>query len=152
MLNVLSLTATGTIAASATASIVNSITLLSNNVFTLLNNITKKIHQTEIINLLNKTDIEATMKLLHAIIIEIPESNTNSILISLNNVKDIIKQIEEELISIHKKIEYNESLYILQSIRSYDCSLDLENITTKIMILDRRSDYLFRILRLNKNI
>ena len=150
MLSVLSITATG-IAVSATASMVNSITLLSNNVYTLLNNIAKNTHQIELINLLTKTDINSTIKLLHAVIIEIPESNNQSILISLDNVKDIISQIENELISIEKKIEYNKSIYILPSFRSYDCSLDLNRITTKIEILDRRSNFLFRILDLCKN-
>ena len=150
MLSVLSITATG-IAASATAAMVNSITLLSNNIFTLLNNISKNTHQTELINLLNKTDIDATLKLLHAVIIEIPESNNQSILISLDNLKDIISKIENELITIQKKIEYNENIYILQRFRSYDCSLDLDKITTKFEILDRRSNYLFKILYLCKN-
>lgn len=155
-LGLITLGGVSTIAVSTTATIITSITSISNNVITLLGHITSVAtisnHQSEIISLLNKTDIEATIKLLHAIILEIPSSyDSNSVLISLTNVKDSISQIEDELKNIHTKIEYNSSLYLMANLRSYNCEPNLENIKIKIAILDRRTDYLFKILDVCKS-
>ena len=74
VLGVISISAVTT----AGAIIINQISSLSTNVFTLLNNIisvakiSTTIYQIELIKLLTKTDVEATLKLLHAIILEIP--------------------------------------------------------------------------------
>jgi hypothetical protein len=148
-------------ATSTTTSVIASITSISNNVITLLGHITSigtvssTSKQSDIIILLNKSDIEATLKLFHAIILEIPPTydmtQVSSVLISLNNVKDIISKIEAELKDIHTKIEYNSNLYIMASFRSYTYSSNLENIKNYIAILDRRVDYMFKILDISRN-
>jgi hypothetical protein len=141
-------------ATTAATSVINSITTLSTNIYTLVSHIklSKNIHQTEIINILNKTDIEATIKLLHAFILEIPTccNNSHFIVIALTNVNNIIQSIEDELVDIKNKISYNNSLQIMTSVRSFDCTPNLENIQLKINILDRRCDYLFKTLSVFK--
>ena len=151
----------GVLSISAGTVVITQISSLSNNVFTLINNIigiaklSKNVYQIELIKVLTKTDIEATLKLLHAIILEIPlyinlEQTNNSVVIALDNVKDIIGKIEEELNLIHTKIEYNNSLYVLSHIRSIDCICNLENIEILIIVLDRRCNYLFTTLDIFK--
>ena len=151
----------GVLSISAGTVVITQISSLSNNVFTLINNIigiaklSKNVYQIELIKVLTKTDIEATLKLLHAIILEIPlyinlEQTNNSVVIALDNVKDINGKIEEELNLIHTKIEYNNSLYVLSHIRSIDCICNLENIEILIIVLDRRCNYLFTTLDIFK--
>ena len=127
--------------------IINSITLLSSNIFGLLANIklTKNVHYEEIMNVLNKSDIEATINLLQHIINDIsllPEkdyfSNNNFILIALQHVKDSISSIETELNEIKERITYNSTLYVMTNMRSYDLLPNLQRIETKITVLDRR--------------
>ena len=148
VLSVISLSAT-----TSSTLVINQISSLSNNVFTLLNHITSisisnTTHQTEIIKILSKTDVEANIKLLHAIILEIPPSyNSSSIIIALENIKDIISKIDMELQSIHDKIAYNSNIYILSNIRSYDCKSNLDKIEILIAILDRRSNNLFNTVK-----
>ena len=140
--------------------IINSITLLSSNIFGLLANIklTKNVHYEEIMNVLNKSDIEATINLLQHIINDIsllPEkdyfSNNNFILIALQHVKDSIANIETELNEIKERITYNSTLYVMTNMRSYDLLPNLRRIETKITILDRRCEYLFKSLDLCKH-
>ena len=140
--------------------IINSITLLSSNIFGLLANIklTKNVHYEEIMNVLNKSDIEATINLLQHIINDIsllPEkdyfSNNNFILIALQHVKDSISSIETELNEIKERITYNSTLYVMTNMRSYDLLPNLQRIETKITVLDRRCEYLFKSLDLCKH-
>jgi hypothetical protein len=146
----------GTIGMVTATSVVNSITTLSSNIFTLVGHIrlTKNIHHNDIMKIINKTDIEATIKLLHTIITEIPDyyNNSYSVVIALKDVQDIISSIEEELKDIHTKITYNSSIYFMANWRSYDCKDNLDSIETKVSILDRRRDNLFKILEVFKNL
>lgn len=162
VLGVISISAVTT----AGAIIINQISSLSTNVFALITNIVSvakistTIYQTELIKLLTKTDVEATLKLLHAIILEIPlhinledekmKNQSNSIIIALENIKNIISMIEKELEDIHGKIDYNNKLYLLTNIRSIECLSNLQNIETLISVLDIRSNYLFRTLKIFK--
>ena len=162
VLGVISISAVTT----AGAIIINQISSLSTNVFALITNIVSiakistTIYQTELIKLLTKTDVEATLKLLHAIILEIPhhinledekmKNQSNSIIIALENIKNIISMIEKELEDIHAKIDYNNKLYLLTNIRSIECLSNLQNIETLISVLDIRSNYLFRTLKIFK--
>jgi hypothetical protein len=140
--------------------IINSITTISASIYNLIRHIkvTKNTHYTELIKMLNKTDIEATILLLQTIILDISSlpydkyfNNNKFILIALNNVKEIITQIESELNHIKEKINYNTSLYIMSNMRSYDLLANLEIAENKISVLDRRCEYLFKSLDLCKH-
>lgn len=140
--------------------IINSITSISASIYNLITHIkiTKNTHHQETIKILNRTDIEATILLLQTIIQDISNlsptiyfHNNHFIIIALNNVKEIITQIEMELLEIKEKINYNSTLYLLANIRSYDLLSNLETIENKISVLDRRCEYLFKSLDLCKH-
>ena len=145
----------GTIGMVTASTVIQSITTLSSSVYMLMGHIrlTKDIHQTEILKILTKMDIEATINLLHNVILEIPEYYNSSLTVvtALKNVQEIISQIESELIEIHKKISYNSELKVMSNWRSYDCKENLYSIELKVSILDRRRDNLFKVLEVFKN-
>ena len=145
----------GTIGMVTASTVIQSITSLSSSVYMLMGHIrlTKDIHQTEILKILTKMDIEATINLLHNVILEIPEYYNSSLTVvtALKNVQEIISQIESELIEIHKKISYNSELKVMSNWRSYDCKENLDSIELKVSILDRRRDNLFKVLEVFKN-
>lgn len=145
----------GTIGMVTASTVIQSITSLSSSVYMLMGYIrlTKDIHQIEILKILTKMDIEATINLLHNVILEIPEYYNSSLTVvtALKNVQEIIGQIESELIEIHKKISYNSELKIMSNWRSYDCKENLDSIELKVYILDRRRDNLFKVLEVFKN-
>ena len=166
---------------SIVSSLINSITTISKNVYNLID-LSKNTHTSELIVLLERTDIKATIMLLQSVLSELLVEENNiiekndtfdksisfeksniidknyinkpinkSIIIAIDNVKEIIQIIETELTDIHKKIEYNMSLYIMPTFRSYDCNINLTNMETKISILDKRRDNLFRVIEAFKN-
>ena len=131
--------------------IINSITTLSSNIFGLMSHIrvTKNVHYDEIITVLNRTDIEATIALLQTIIADLSEKEHNKfIIIALQHVKETIASIETELNEIKERIAYNSTLYVMASMRSYDLLPNLNAIELKSAVLDKRCDYLFKAISL----
>ena len=131
--------------------IINSITTLSSNIFGLVSHIkvTKNVHYDEIMKVLNRTDIEATITLLQTIITDLSEKEHNKfIIIALQHVKDSIASIETELNEIKERIAYNSTLYIMSSMRGYDLLPNLNAIELKSAVLDKRCDYLFKAISL----
>lgn len=139
--------------------IINSITTISSSIYNLVGHlkITKNNHQDDIIKILNKTDIAATILLLQTIILDIsslPHTiyfNNKFMPIALHNVKEIITTIESELHMIKEKINYNTTIYLMTNMRSYDLLPNLEMIENNSLVLDRRCDYLFKCLDLCKH-
>lgn len=146
----------GTIGIVTIGSIVNSVTTVSSSIYILANSIkvSKHLHDNDINNILVNSDIINTIKLLQAVISEIPEYYINSIsvVMALKNVQEIIENIEDELKDIHNKTNYNNNLYLMSNWRSYDYKDNLESIENKIKILDKRRDNLFKILEVFKNL
>jgi hypothetical protein len=144
----------GLISLTATAGVINSITNVSSSVFSLLSYIqlTKNANTSELCVFLEKSDIDTTLKLLHSIVTELNTNQTVQfnapILLALENINDSIGRIEEELVNIRQKIEYNNSLYVLTNIRGYDCTVNLKNMEIGVAILEKRSKNLFHTIRL----
>jgi len=147
-------TVVSVISLTAITSVLNSISTLSVNIYSLMNNIklNKTLYNVEITNILSKTDIETTIQLLEVIIAEIPEYylKSTSVLLALKNLRNIIADIESDLTSIHNKLCYNKSLYIMSNWRSYDFKDDILNLQNKIDILEKRRENLFKTLEVFK--
>lgn len=137
------------------STLINSISSLSMNIYSLSSSIklSKNTYHSEIINLLIRTDLESTIKLLDSIITEIPHfyNSSISILISLKNVQEIIIQIELLLKQIHVKMNYNNNIYLLKNLRSYSFSDELKNLEILIEVLEKRKDNLFKTLEVFKH-
>jgi hypothetical protein len=137
----------GLISLSAVA--VNSLNTVSSSVFSLLGYIqlTKNANTDELCVFLERSDVESTIKLLHSVIGELKVLNPPLVFV-IETINDIIGQIEAALVEIRQKIEYNNSLYLLSNMRSYDCTPNLKNLQTKVAILEKRSQNLFCIIGL----
>ena len=134
---------------SLSAAAMNSINTVSTSVFGLLGYIqlTKNANTDELCIFLERSDVEATIKLLRSVIGELKDFSP-SLVLAIENINDIMGKIEAELVEIRQKIEYNNSLYVLTNMRSYDCSSNLKNIQTRVAILDKRWKNLFRVIEL----
>jgi len=158
--NIIGLTST----TSMVSNLINSISTISKNIYNLLD-LSKNSHTNELIILLERTDIKATIMLLQSVLSELIvdepyDTNVQAssllyiptciikrpIVVAIDNVKEIIQIIETELIEIHRKINHNQSLYIVPSLRSYNCNVNLTNMETNISILDKRRDNLFKVI------
>lgn len=147
--------AIGVLSLGTISTLINSISSLSMNIYSLSGSIklSKNTYHVEIINLLIRTDLETTIKLLDSIITEIPHfyNSSMSILISLKNVQEIIIQIESILKQIHDKMNYNNNIYLLKNLRSYSFCDQLKNLEILIEVLEKRKDNLFKTLEVFKH-
>lgn len=145
----------GALSLGTVTSVINSISSLSLNIYTLTTNIklSKNIYHQDIKEMLIRSDLNATIKLLQSIIIDIPSycNDNNSVIIALKNMQEIIADIEKSLREIHNKIEYNNSIYFIKNFRSYDFKNELKELEICVNILEKRRDNLFKTLELFKN-
>jgi hypothetical protein len=131
------------------AAAMNSLTTVSSSVFGLLSYIqlTKNANTDELCLFLERSDAEATIKLLHSVIGELTVLNPPLVLV-IETINDIISKIETALVEIRQKIDYNNSLYVLSNMRSYDCTANLKNLQTLVAILEKRRQTLFGLIGL----
>jgi hypothetical protein len=146
----------GALGFGAIASVINSISTLTLNIYSLSSNIklSTNIFHDDIKDVLIRTDLEANIKLLHSIIAEIPQYyvlENESIIIAFKNVEEIIVSIEEELNKINEQIIYNDNIYVLKNMRSYDFKPELKRIEMYVEVMEKRKNNLFKILELFKN-
>ena len=145
----------GALSLGTISTIINSISSMSMNIYSLSTNIklSKNIYHKDVRNILIKTDLAATIKLLQNIIVDIPQyyDDNSSVITALQNVQEIIIDIEKELRMINQKMQYNNNIYLMKNLRSYDFKSELTNLETYINVLEKRRDNLFKTLELFKN-
>jgi hypothetical protein len=145
----------GALSLGTISSVINSISTMSMNIYSLSTNIklSKNIYHKDVRDILIKTDLAATIKLLQNIIIDIPQyyDDNSSVIIALKNVQEINIEIEKELRMINQKMQYNNNIYLMKNFRSYDFKNELSSLETYISVLEKRRDNLFKTLDLFKN-
>lgn len=146
----------GALSLGAASSVINSISTLTLNIYTLSSNIklSKSIFHNEIKDVLIKTDLDASLKLLQSIIIEIPQYypvENLSIVIALKNMQEIIQCVEAEMKNIYEQMKYNNDLYLFKNLRSYDFKPELRKLEAYVNVMEKRKDNLFKTLELFKN-
>jgi hypothetical protein len=147
--------ALGVLSLGTITGLINSVSTLSLNIYSLSGSIklSKNTYHANIIDLLIRSDLETSIKLLESIITEIPHfyNSSMSILISLKNVQEIIIQIEGILKQIHDKMNYNNNILLLKNFRSYSFCDELKNLEILIQVLEKRKDNLFKTLEVFKH-
>ena len=105
-------------------------------------------------NLLKKTDIQTTVKVLENFICEldINEETPETIIFCLKQLHNSLVNIENNLKLIFDKIKYNKSLLIFSGMRSYTFEDNISNIKDELEILENRRRLLFETLNLSKTL
>lgn len=102
---------------------------------------------TEMIDIL---DIRNKLNTYSLLIYEFPGTNTESIKNSLLAVKNIITELEIRIKSIKNKIDYNKSLWIFISLRSYSFNKDFKDLEKLVNKLDDRINSLKTVIEISK--
>ena len=146
----------GALSLGAASSVINSISTLTLNIYTLSSSIklSKSIFHNEIKDVLIRTDLDASLKLLQSIVIEIPQYypvENVSIIIALKNMQEIIQYVECEIKNIYEQMKYNKDIYLFKNIRSYDFKPELRKLEAYVQVMEKRKENLFKTLELFKN-
>lgn len=131
----------------STLSLINK---TSQSIYDLIKSLNDK-QDNNINKILIELDLENTIKVINEILINLESVNISSknILSNIQNIKDIILKIENELLLLHNMVDYNNSIWILKKYRSYDCQNILDNLKLYKSILDNRKKLLTEVLQIN---
>jgi len=133
--------------------LLNTITYSASNIYSILTKLTRLREKNDITEYLMQSDLEKTLIVIDTLIKSMVNKKLSSpIRVAIQNLTDILAITEKELNDIHEKLEYNESLYVLRSWRSYDCTLNLDRIKQYAQLLDKRLDLVIKLFSINDNI
>lgn len=112
-------------------------------------------HLADLNEFIKKSDIAENLKTYTALLNEMSNLNSETITICINNIKNIIEEIEMEMITINMQKKYNDSLYVFKSWRAYSFKNNVKNLTDLVSKLEKRINILkisYEILSSGNNI
>ena len=103
---------------------------------------------------LEDTDVKTTIKILENFISElyINENTPETIIFCIKKVHNTLVNIENNLKLIYEKIKYNNSLWVLSSMRSYNFNTNIKNIKKELIKLENKKKLLFDTLKLSNTL
>lgn len=144
----------GRVGFSVAVNLATALTSSAKSISSLLGIINNDKTQTDLIRLLEETDVETTISVLDTMVgeIRIDEKTPNTIIMCLKKVHSILQKIEAELKGIHDKVKWNKSLYLLKSLRSYTFKSNIARINTLLGVLEGRRKLLFDALNIQPHL
>jgi hypothetical protein len=132
--------------------VLRTIYYTSQNFISLFSNIkleSQKKDSSTIMTDLNSLDIENYISIVESFLscIEL-EKASQPIHMSIYNVKRTISDMYYELDTIYKKIKYNNSLWMMPTMRSYDCTGHITNLKCLKHRLEDRFELLMKLTNL----
>jgi len=104
----------------------------------------------DITEMIDMLDIRNKLNTYSLLICEFPGANSESIKSSLLAVKNIILELETKIKSIKNKVDYNKSLWIFISFRSYKFTKDYKDLGKLVTKLDDRINSLKTVIEISK--
>ena len=143
------------IGANVTLSLISAITATTNGVYTLVNNVSSSTATGagDIKLLIKKKDLEMKMKMMQYLLCEITIDDNSPITLHwcIKGIHDAIKDITDVLHKINYRMQYNNSLLIGASVRSYSFHNCYKRLEAAIETLENRYEMLINILKIKKN-
>jgi len=143
-----------TIGINAVCSSITTITSAARSIGEVINGISRSStpDKKNVIDLLNRLDLEETIKVVDSMLKEISRDNleSNTLQLCLDSLIDILKKIEFELKRIDYMLKYNSNIWILSSFRSHDCTSNMKKIEEYKNILDVRLKRFVNMLKIKE--
>jgi len=122
-------------------SAINAITNSMYNIYGIMDSLTRTSKTTnikDVVEFMEKTDLKANLEIYSCLIKEIGKTNSKTLTICINNIRETIKEIEGEMIIINDKKKFNDSLYTGTKWRSYTFRSNIKKLTELVERLDKR--------------
>lgn len=134
--------------------VIGGVASSAKQISSLLGFIKSENDQSDLTHFLRKTDIEVTIKILECIVSELRVGNETpvSVINSLKSLHESLVCIENELQDIKRRLQYNRSLYVFKSLRSYGFKSKMKNLTDNLDILDNRKKLLFETIEISASL
>lgn len=134
---------------------ISTLTASSHGIYSLLKNI-GSTGDADITTILKQLDLEVSVKILETLIkdlaFEIRIYHSQTLSLCVQELKNCVEQIESELKTIKNRLDYNNSLWVFKSMRSYGFIDSIKNITIFKSNLENRKRLLFDVLKVNNHL
>ena len=117
-----------------------------NSTLGVFNGLNSMISDVDIKKIIKNLDIETKLNIINSFIKSMKDINLSEhIIISINSINEIIKEIEEEINDINKEIIEHKSkwFYYLRKTNNLE---NINKLKTSVKILDSRFDILMKLL------
>jgi len=138
----------GTIGANLTLGVISGLTTTITSLYTLSSALyrnTSNENIDDIVDIINKSDIENDINIVKNVIEKIDKHN-ETIDLCIKNLNEIMTEIKDELEKIHYRIKYNEKLWIKNSLTKYDFTNSKKRLLGHIDVFNHRYKKLLEIL------
>jgi hypothetical protein len=120
-------------------------------IFDLYSLVKNSTHHPIVQSVLVKLDLEADLKVIEALTIQLEEiklSSTSAIYICLKQVEELVKLMRNELLQINRIVKYHFDSKWFSTMRVPNCSANLDRLIYQKTVLDKRVDLLIRLMSL----
>ena len=107
------------------------------------------IKKRNIEEILESEDVETKVHMISAFLKRL-ETTDQSIQEQTKSVEQAIQQVQEEVIKIHSRLQYNQRIWFVSSLRCYKFEHCEDRLLTKLHILESRFHYLLWLLQIIK--
>ena len=140
----------GAIGLHFTLEFVKSIASTTNGVYTLAKNISSStaVGASDIKLTIRDTDLAKKIRRIQIMLteIKITEETSRTVIGCIEDIRDAIKDISDELVQINERMKYNDSIRIPLPYRSFRFHNNKKRLTSKMIVLESRHRALLEIL------
>jgi hypothetical protein len=130
---------------------INAFTSTTSNIYLLIKKFSTLPESQSITEYIQETDLELKLRVLDCIVRSIDISHdTEALALSICSLKGCISEMHCILKDIDQRLQYNMSLWVIRSVRSYGFSDLYDRLKLQSMILDDRRHLLMDVLHINK--
>jgi hypothetical protein len=109
----------------------------------------KGMKSKQVIKKMDALDLESCLRIVESLLKEIDKTNmTNTLILCLSSLNEMINYIHYEIKTINKKISDNKKIYILKYFRGQDFTENLNNLENYKLLLNERLNRLMKLLPL----
>lgn len=130
---------------------ISSIISTAKSIFDILGGLSSVAKPPNVNNCLIKLDLEVNIDIVQEMLKELKPTNSKAVYMSIDSLKNILMKIEYELFNLEKLLKYNNSLYVIRNLRSYDLIDQVNNLSDYKNIMDCRLRLLFDLLVIKDN-
>jgi hypothetical protein len=129
---------------------INAFTNTTSNIYLLIKKFSTLPESQSVTEYIRETDLELKLKLLDCVVRSIDtRHNTEALELSIYSLKQCIAEMNSVLEDIDHRLQYNTSLWLIRSVRSYGFTDLYDKLKLHSQILDDRRHLLIEVLHIN---
>lgn len=145
----------GALGANLTLGLISGVTSAANGVYTLTSNIISSTATgaNEVRQIIKETDLEVKIRTVQFLLCEVKVNSDSPYTLQycVQCIKDVIKDISDELETIHYRMQYNDNIWLGSTVRAYRFHNCKARLVAHLKTLESRQSNLIEILKVQSS-